>query len=77
MMQASLYNFGLTEQIQNVVIHHPHLKQREVRLEAAEGRVRLTGSVKSYFEKQLAQEALRHVEGVEAIENQLTVEWPN
>lgn len=76
-MQASIYNFGFTEQIQNVVIHHPHLKQREVRLETAQGRVRLTGSVKSYFEKQMAQEALRNVEGVETIENQLTVEWPS
>ncbi len=33
----------------------------------------LRGVVRSYFQKQMAQEALRHVEGIEEICNELEV----
>ena len=54
---------------------HPHLKRRNVRIETQEGRVVLRGTVKSYYHKQMAQEALRRLEGVSQIENQLEVNW--
>jgi hypothetical protein len=31
--------------------------------------------VKSFFEKQMAQEALRTIEGIRTIDNQLVVSW--
>lgn len=52
---------------------NPYLLGRKVRIEAAEGRVVLSGRVTSFFQKQMAQEALRRVEGVREIENQLEV----
>jgi hypothetical protein len=36
----------------------------------------LRGVVRSYYQKQMAQEVLLGLEGVEHIENQLEVEWP-
>lgn len=65
----------LSEQIQNVVIHNPHLSNRRMRIKTESGRVTLQGCVRSFFEKQMAQEALRQIEGVEIIENQLEVTW--
>ena len=54
---------------------NPYLAGRTVRLETEEGRVVLRGTVNSYFQKQMAQESLRRVEGVSEIENELTVMW--
>jgi osmotically-inducible protein OsmY len=39
------------------------------------GRVTIKGTVQSFFEKQMAQEALRNINGIESIENQLKVTW--
>ena len=42
---------------------------------ADSGIVVLTGKVNSFFQKQMAQEAIRRVDGVEKIDNQLEVDW--
>ncbi len=55
---------------------HPHLNRRWLRFEADAGRVTLKGTVSSYYQKQLAQEAVRKVSGVASVENQLEVNWP-
>ena len=67
----------LTEQIHNAVIHNPHLNHRQmnIKIKNESGRVTIRGTVDSFFEKQMAQEALRKVDGVQAIENQLEVSW--
>jgi osmotically-inducible protein OsmY len=44
-------------------------------LEANQGRLVLHGVVGSYYQKQIAQETLRKVDGVEQIENLLQVHW--
>ena len=49
--------FTLVQQMSNAVIHNPHLKQRQVHFNNDNGRVTIQGSVESYFEKQMAQEA--------------------
>lgn len=67
--------FTLVQQMSNAVIHNPHLKQRQVHFNNDNGRVTIQGSVESYFEKQMAQEALRKIKGIESIENQLEVIW--
>jgi osmotically-inducible protein OsmY len=54
---------------------NPHLRRRNLRFETEQGRVVLRGVVNSYYQKQMAQEALRWVEGVDRIENQLEVNW--
>lgn len=38
-----------------------------------DGQLRLSGSVKSYFEKQLAQESVRNLPGLSLIQNELQV----
>jgi osmotically-inducible protein OsmY len=48
---------------------------RNLVLETRDGAVLLRGTVDSYFEKQMAQEALRSVEGITEILNQLEVAY--
>ena len=54
---------------------NPYLPRRNLRFETSEGRVTLRGIVGSYFQKQMAQEAIRHVAGVQEIANELEVCW--
>lgn len=58
-----------------LIVRHPHLHQRRVHLRADGGHLVLQGRVKSFFEKQMAQEALRTIDGVRTIDNQLEVNW--
>jgi osmotically-inducible protein OsmY len=52
---------------------NPHLAGRSLRFEAEQGRVTLRGIVRSYYQKQMAQEALREVDGIAQIYNELEV----
>ena len=65
----------LFEKIHEALVSNPHVPSCEVRVEAADGRVVLKGSVRSFFQKQMAQEAIRRIDGVESIENLLEVNW--
>jgi osmotically-inducible protein OsmY len=69
-------NSPLDARISSVMSAHPHLKQRKLRFETQQGHVVLRGVVNSYYQKQMAQEAVRRVEGVHSIENHLEVNWP-
>lgn len=53
----------------------PYVESQTLRVEAAAGAVRIHGRVGTFFEKQMAQEALRRVDGVQRIENLLQVSW--
>ncbi|MDX1965415.1 MAG: BON domain-containing protein [Pirellulales bacterium] len=64
----------ITARIQTVLASQPQDLRRQLRFEAAEGKITLQGRVKSYFHKQLAQEALRPLRDM-VIDNQLEVEW--
>lgn len=64
----------LEDQVHDVIKHNPYLSKRELTCVAQEGRVILSGNVGTYFQKQMAQEALRGVEGVDQIDNRLQVE---
>jgi osmotically-inducible protein OsmY len=46
-----------------------------VRIEAGNGKVRLHGDVGTFFEKQMAQEVVRRIDGVQHVENLLQVAW--
>lgn len=67
----------IVRQVQLAVTQSPHLRQRNVVVFADRGYVTLEGLVASYFEKQMAQEALRDIEGIIQIDNQLEVSWEN
>jgi len=65
----------LTARVANAIKKTPELARRQLRFEAKHGHVKLTGTVGTYFQKQMAQEAIRRVEGVEFIANELEVTW--
>jgi osmotically-inducible protein OsmY len=65
----------LVEKVSSVLQDNPHVPYRNLRFEASQGQVVLRGVVRSYYQKQMAQEAVCNVEGVEGIENQLEVDW--
>ncbi len=65
----------LVDRVSLALERSPHIGRRNVRIETEQGRVTLLGVVSSYYQKQMAQEALRRVDGVESIENHLEVNW--
>ena len=65
----------LANQVISAVVHNPHLNHRRMHIKNDSGRVTIQGTVQSFFEKQMAQEALRKINGIESIENQLKVTW--
>jgi osmotically-inducible protein OsmY len=70
-----LFDATLVERVGSALETNPYLSGRKLRFEAQEGRITLNGVVASYFQKQMAQEVIKRVEGVEQIENQLEVSW--
>jgi osmotically-inducible protein OsmY len=66
----------LLDRLGEALSANPHLFGHKLGYEADEGTVVLKGTVHSYFQKQMAQEAIRRVDGVELIDNQLEVNWP-
>lgn len=66
---------GLADRLDEALTANPHLFGRKFGYEADDGTVVLTGTVNSYFQKQMAQEAIRRVDGVEQIDNRLQVDW--
>ena len=66
----------LKEQTVRALQGNPHLsKHYRLDVRENEGHVMLIGTVGTYFQKQMAQEVVRTVEGVERIENCLEVVW--
>ncbi|MEO1497212.1 MAG: BON domain-containing protein [Planctomycetota bacterium] len=66
----------LANRVHSALTESPYLvAARQLRVEAGEGRVSLHGHVSSFFEKQMAQEVARRLDGVDRVENLLTVAW--
>ncbi len=63
----------LDDRISLALRQAPHLSGRNVRSHARDGHVVLHGAVHSFFEKQMAQEVVRRIDGVQRIANELTV----
>ena len=74
-MSTATLSRPLADQIFEALTLSPHVPCQNVRIETANGRVVLKGHVTTFFQKQMAQEALRRLEGVDRIENQLEVNW--
>jgi osmotically-inducible protein OsmY len=64
----------LEHRVQDAINQNPYLSRRELHCEALDGKVVLRGRVRSYFQKQMAQESVRHIDGIVSIDNCLEVE---
>ncbi|MFP6657459.1 MAG: BON domain-containing protein [Pirellulales bacterium] len=66
----------LHDRCANVLANNPYLTKRGgVEVSTDEGRVTLHGKVHTFYQKQMAQEIIRRVDGVTEISNQLEVHW--
>ena len=65
----------LFKRIDSAIHRSPHLTGHTLQIEMRPGRVVLRGVVPSYYQKQVAQEVVRMVDGVERVDNQLEVAW--
>ncbi|TWT33733.1 BON domain protein [Posidoniimonas corsicana] len=65
----------LSDRVSSALAASPHVPGGKLRVEAADGEVRLHGNVTTFFEKQMAQELVRRLDGVDRIENLLQVSW--
>lgn len=65
----------LLQRIDSAIQTSPHLSGHHVFCQEESGIVVLHGRVRSFFQKQMAQEALRKLDGVEKVINELEVEW--
>lgn len=65
----------LFKRVDSAIQGNPHLTGHTLHIEMRAGRVVLRGVVPSYYQKQVAQEVVRTVDGVERVDNQLEVAW--
>jgi osmotically-inducible protein OsmY len=65
----------LAFRVDQAIQTNPYISGRRLRFETEGSRVVLRGSVHSFFQKQMAQEIVRKVDGVEDIDNCLEVMW--
>lgn len=73
---AQLTSNELQTRINLALKDSPHSLGDQVMGTTAEGVVILQGRVDTFYHKQVAQELLRKVDGVERIVNLLEVHWP-
>ena len=65
---------SLEQQATQILTGNPHLPASyRLDVREADGGLRLSGNVSSYFHKQMAQESLRDLPGITRIENLLEV----
>ena len=73
--ETAMIDVPLDDRVLTALENNPYVPRRNLRFETSDGRVTLRGVVDSYFQKQMAQEALRHVDGIHLISNELEVCW--
>ncbi|MBX3423531.1 MAG: BON domain-containing protein [Pirellulaceae bacterium] len=61
--------------VDSAIKRNPHLNGHQVFCQEESGVVVLHGRVSTFFQKQMAQESLKKLEGVEKVINQLQVDW--
>jgi osmotically-inducible protein OsmY len=65
----------LLHRVDLAIKQNPHLSRHQVFCQEESGIVILHGRVSTFFQKQMAQESLKKLEGVEKVINQLEVDW--
>ena len=68
-----LYEATLEERIGSAADESPYLSGSDISVENDTQRVVVRGVVSTYYEKQMAQETLLRVDGVESVDNHLEV----
>lgn len=66
-------NIELRDKVEAAITSDPQLRNKRFRIHSDGDKICLTGQVNTYFEKQLFQEVIRRVNGVQEILNQLEV----
>lgn len=66
---------AFSERVHGELENNPYVGQRNLRFEAKEGRVVLHGTVHTFYEKQMAQEITRRIDGVDFVDNRVEVNW--
>ncbi len=74
-LTKTMIDMPLDDRVLSALEQNPHIARRNLRFETQQGRVTLRGVVGTYYQKQMAQEAVRKVEGVREITNELEVCW--
>jgi osmotically-inducible protein OsmY len=74
-MSTATLSTPLFERIHDALSTNPFVPSRHIQIETNDGKVVLKGQVRSFFHKQMAQEAIRRVDGVQTIDNLLEVNW--
>jgi hypothetical protein len=64
---------NLRDIVQSKLAGSPYVSGRNLRAELVEGEVVLTGVVTTYYQKQMAQELVRTIDGVKSVRNELEV----
>lgn len=76
MLDAASQPCELLSRISNALDASPYIGTGKVRVEPGDsGQLRLHGRVETFFEKQMAQETIRHMAGSTRIENMVEVTW--
>ena len=65
----------LQELVHSTLARSPYLSGKNLRIEMSDEGVVLRGVVRSYYQKQIAQESIRSIEGVRQVRNELQVAW--
>lgn len=65
----------LIKRVEDVLLASPHIPRHRVQIENRAGHIVVRGAVDSFYQKQMTQETILRVEGVERLENQLEVHW--
>ena len=65
----------IEDQVHQAIEENPYCNSEQLQYEMHEGHVVLRGTVSSFFHKQMAQEALRRIAGVQHIDNRLAVSY--
>lgn len=63
----------LREIVHSTLARNPYLVGRNVHAQLLRDEVVLTGVVGSYYQKQMAQESIRAIDGVNSVRNELEV----
>lgn len=71
----SIAQTSLDQIVSSALEQSPYLSTRQLRFETNQGTVVLRGVVPSYYQKQMAQETVRRIDGVDEVINQLEVNW--
>lgn len=68
--------FCLEDQVHEALELSPYLaRSKGMHFESNNGRITLHGEVGTFFQKQMATEVLKKVDGISEIDNQLEVNW--